>query len=43
MSYKKCLKEIYIIEKELDNLFKNTKKIKVQHVNILLIKPVKVW
>ena len=26
MSYKKCLKEIYIIEKELDNLFKNTKK-----------------
>jgi hypothetical protein len=28
MSYKKCLKEIDIIEKELDNLFKNTKKSK---------------
>ena len=28
MSYEKCLKEIDIIEKELDNLFKNTKKSK---------------
>jgi hypothetical protein len=28
MSYKNCLVEMKIIEKELDNLFKNTKKIK---------------
>ncbi len=32
MSYEKCLKEIDIVEKELDNLFKKTKKLRRETV-----------